>query len=100
MSGLEALGFLRGLRLAERESGRCAQWVGWFYGSLSLVMGRTVQLSATALHVMYLHVDLCVSHLPMGRTLTALAARMFLFSGRGYWQELIESIIWAHKVVP
>ena len=24
---------------------------------------------------------------------------MFLFSGRGYWQELIESIIWAHKVV-
>ena len=28
---------------------------------------------------------------------------MFLFSGRGYWQELIESIIWAHnkiKVTP
>jgi photosystem I P700 chlorophyll a apoprotein A1 len=28
---------------------------------------------------------------------------MFLFSGRGYWQELIESIIWAHnklKVIP
>ena len=28
---------------------------------------------------------------------------MFLFSGRGYWQELIESIVWAHnkiKVVP
>ena len=28
---------------------------------------------------------------------------MFLFSGRGYWQELIESIIWAHnklKVAP
>jgi photosystem I P700 chlorophyll a apoprotein A1 len=28
---------------------------------------------------------------------------MFLFSGRGYWQELIESILWAHgkfKVVP
>ena len=24
---------------------------------------------------------------------------MFLFSGRGYWQELIESIIWAHQVV-
>jgi photosystem I P700 chlorophyll a apoprotein A1 len=22
---------------------------------------------------------------------------MFLFSGRGYWQELIESIVWAHK---
>jgi photosystem I P700 chlorophyll a apoprotein A1 len=22
---------------------------------------------------------------------------MFLFSGRGYWQELIESIIWAHN---
>merc|ERR1712048_1344552 len=22
---------------------------------------------------------------------------MFLFSGRGYWQELIESILWAHK---
>ena len=21
---------------------------------------------------------------------------MFLFSGRGYWQELIESIVWAH----
>jgi len=28
---------------------------------------------------------------------------MFLFSGRGYWQELIESIVWAHnklKVIP
>jgi photosystem I P700 chlorophyll a apoprotein A1 len=28
---------------------------------------------------------------------------MFLYSGRGYWQELIESIIWAHqkfKIVP
>ena len=28
---------------------------------------------------------------------------MFLYSGRGYWQELIESIAWAHqklKVVP
>jgi len=28
---------------------------------------------------------------------------MFLFSGRGYWQELIESIIWARnklKVAP
>ena len=28
---------------------------------------------------------------------------MFLFSGRGYWQELIESIVWAHlklKIVP
>ncbi|NJK41999.1 MAG: photosystem I core protein PsaA, partial [Acaryochloridaceae cyanobacterium SU_2_1] len=22
---------------------------------------------------------------------------MFLFSGRGYWQELIESIVWAHR---
>ena len=22
---------------------------------------------------------------------------MFLFNGRGYWQELIESIVWAHK---
>ena len=21
---------------------------------------------------------------------------MFLFSGRGYWQELIESIVWSH----
>jgi len=21
---------------------------------------------------------------------------MFLYSGRGYWQELIESILWAH----
>ena len=28
---------------------------------------------------------------------------MFLFSGRGYWQELIESIVWAHnklKIAP
>jgi len=28
---------------------------------------------------------------------------MFLFSGRGYWQELIESIVWAHnklKIIP
>ena len=28
---------------------------------------------------------------------------MFLWSGRGYWQELIESILWAHhklKIVP
>ena len=28
---------------------------------------------------------------------------LFLFSGRGYWQELIESIVWAHnkfKVAP
>jgi photosystem I P700 chlorophyll a apoprotein A1 len=24
---------------------------------------------------------------------------MFLFSGRGYWQELIESICWAHSKV-
>ena len=24
---------------------------------------------------------------------------MFLFSGRGYWQELIESIIWAYNKV-
>jgi photosystem I P700 chlorophyll a apoprotein A1 len=24
---------------------------------------------------------------------------MFLFSGRGYWQELIESILWAHRRV-
>ena len=28
---------------------------------------------------------------------------MFLYSGRGYWQELIESIVWAHhklKIIP
>ena len=28
---------------------------------------------------------------------------MFLYSGRGYWQELIESILWAHhklKIMP
>ena len=24
---------------------------------------------------------------------------MFLFSGRGYWQELIESILWAHCIL-
>jgi photosystem I P700 chlorophyll a apoprotein A1 len=24
---------------------------------------------------------------------------MFLFSGRGYWQELIESIVWAHATL-
>ena len=24
---------------------------------------------------------------------------MFLFSGRGYWQELIETIIWYHNVL-
>ena len=24
---------------------------------------------------------------------------MFLFSGRGYWQELIESIVWAHQLL-
>ena len=24
---------------------------------------------------------------------------MFLFSGRGYWQELIESIVWAHRTL-
>jgi len=24
---------------------------------------------------------------------------MFLFSGRGYWQELIESIVWSHQVI-
>jgi photosystem I P700 chlorophyll a apoprotein A1 len=24
---------------------------------------------------------------------------MFLFSGRGYWQELIEAVIWAHTTV-
>jgi photosystem I P700 chlorophyll a apoprotein A1 len=24
---------------------------------------------------------------------------MFLFSGRGYWQELIESVLWAHRKV-
>lgn len=24
---------------------------------------------------------------------------MFLFSGRGYWQELIETIVWAHNTV-
>ena len=24
---------------------------------------------------------------------------MFLFSGRGYWQELIESIVWAHSKI-
>jgi photosystem I P700 chlorophyll a apoprotein A1 len=24
---------------------------------------------------------------------------MFLFSGRGYWQELIESIVWAHNML-
>ena len=24
---------------------------------------------------------------------------MFLFSGRGYWQELIESIVWAHQTI-
>jgi photosystem I P700 chlorophyll a apoprotein A1 len=22
---------------------------------------------------------------------------MFLFNGRGYWQELIESVVWAHN---
>jgi photosystem I P700 chlorophyll a apoprotein A1 len=28
---------------------------------------------------------------------------MFLFSGRGYWQELVESLLWAHlklRIVP
>ena len=28
---------------------------------------------------------------------------MFLFSGRGYWQELLEAVLWAHhklKVMP
>lgn len=24
---------------------------------------------------------------------------MFLYSGRGYWQELIESIVWAHNKI-
>ena len=24
---------------------------------------------------------------------------MFLFSGRGYWQELIESILWLHNIL-
>ena len=24
---------------------------------------------------------------------------MFLFSGRGYWQELIESIVWCHNTI-
>ena len=25
---------------------------------------------------------------------------MFLFSGRGYWQELIETLVWAHQRTP
>jgi len=25
---------------------------------------------------------------------------MFLFSGRGYWQELIETLVWAHERTP
>ena len=30
-------------------------------------------------------------------TLYGRFSLMFLFSGRGYWQEFIESIVWAHN---
>lgn len=35
--------------------------------------------------------------------LTWATSLMFLFSGRGYWQELIESVVWSHtklNIVP
>jgi len=39
----------------------------------------------------------------LGAHFTWALSLMFLYSGRGYWQELIESILWAHhklKIVP
>ncbi|MFS7927290.1 putative photosystem I [Helianthus anomalus] len=43
------------------------------------------------------------NHLLCGAHFVWAFSLMFLFSGRGYWQELIESIVWAHnklKVAP
>ena len=46
-----------------------------------------------------IHLDPLGCHNSAGSLFVWAFSLMFLFSGRGYWQELIESIIWAHKVV-
>ena len=35
----------------------------------------------------------------LGGHLVWALSLMFLYSGRGYWQELIESIVWAHNKI-
>ncbi|KAL4009934.1 hypothetical protein IC575_031027 [Cucumis melo] len=46
---------------------------------------------------------ICIWPVFLGAHFVWAFSLMFLFSGRGYWQELIESIVWAHnklKVAP
>jgi photosystem I P700 chlorophyll a apoprotein A1 len=62
---------------------------GWFRdylwaGSLSVIDSYGSELSAYGLIFLGAHFIWAFS-------------LMFLFSGRGYWQELIESILWAHS---
>ncbi|KAL5697076.1 hypothetical protein ACHQM5_031081 [Ranunculus cassubicifolius] len=48
-------------------------------------------------------VIICIWPFFLGAHFVWAFSLMFLFSGRGYWQELIESIVWAHnklKVAP
>ncbi|TYG52000.1 hypothetical protein ES288_D10G307000v1 [Gossypium darwinii] len=40
---------------------------------------------------------LCGSNPSYGAHIVWAFSLMFLFSRRGYWQELIESIVWAHN---
>jgi photosystem I P700 chlorophyll a apoprotein A1 len=64
---------------------------GWLYGFLwtqSVQVITSYGTPAAAYGLVFL-----------GAHFTWAFSLMFLFSGRGYWQELIESIVWAHSKI-
>ncbi len=68
---------------------------GWLRDFLWAQASQVIQSYGTALSAYGL--------LFLGAHFVWAFSLMFLFSGRGYWQELIESIVWAHnklKVAP
>ena len=65
-------------------------WAGvWVTGYPFLISGKPAMSLPAFIPVMF--------ELTILFSALATVSLMFLFSGRGYWQELIESIVWAHN---
>merc|ERR1711907_620510 len=71
------------------------------FGDRALVLEFLISLEETLVKVQIL--STVGSLISLGAHFVWAFSLIFLFSGRGYWQELIESILWAHnklKVIP
>ena len=82
----------------------------WYQISWNLVLPIHVMDQVEVVHVKY-HLGITYSQLSFGCIILldysqgdfSANSLMFLFSGRAYWQELIESILWSHhklKIIP